>query len=258
MVRRLLEHGADVNGKGDRGNTPLHGAIEKGSEEMVELLLTHKPQLELKNLQDLTPLQLAINIGQVKPAQQLLTARANPNVRFEAKGTIPIQKPSSRPGYPPDQLPGDGKTPLHWAVQWGFKPAVEGLLNAKADVNAKDDYGNTPLHLTVGQKSKEILELLLARTADVNARDKTGNTPLHRAVDRRDKQAVELLLAKGADLTAKNDLNQTPLDLARPPTGARAVEFPPRPFVVSGSPDSAPPASSSEIAELLKKHGAKE
>ena len=250
MVKMLLERGADLNARGAMGNTALHWALESGSEEIVGLLLPRKPQLELKNLQDLTPLQLAVNSGQVKLAQKLLQAGANPNVRFERKGAALVAKHGS-PAY----LEGDGKTPLHWAVEYGFPSLVQPLLEAKADVNAKDNYRKTPLHLAIGQRSKDTLKLLLAQKAEVNAKDKDGNTPLLWAVARGDKDAVELLLANGADVTLRNNDDQTPLDLVKPPpTGITIAQPIPEPR----NSDAAPYASPSEIAEILKQHGAKE
>lgn len=41
IVRRLLEHGADVNAVQADGFTPLHGAAHNGNREMVELLLKY-------------------------------------------------------------------------------------------------------------------------------------------------------------------------------------------------------------------------
>jgi hypothetical protein len=248
MVKLLLERGADLDAKGEMGKTALHRAVERGSEEVLRLLLDQRPSLELKNLQDLTPLQLAVNDGQVKLAQELLQAGASPNVRFERKGVAAVNAHGS-----PAQLEGDGKTPLHWAVQWGLASLVQPLLEAKANVNAKDNYGITALHLAIGQRSKDIMKMLLAQAAEVNAKDRQGNTPLLRAVSYFDKEAVELLLANGSDVTLKNNDDQAPLDLVKPRPAGPMVSFrQPR------RSDAAPEASPSEIGEILRKHGAKE
>ena len=78
--------------------------------------------------------------------------------------------------------------------------------------------------------NKEIVELLLASGADVNAKDEMGETPLHLAAQFGRKEIAELLIAEGADVNAKGDFGRTPLDTAE----------------------------DKEMADLLRKHGAKE
>ena len=60
-------------------------------------------------------------------------------------------------------------------------------------------------------------------------------TPLHIAASKSHKEIIELLIAKGADVNALNNKGDTPLDLAMP--------------------DS--PFDSTELADLLRKHGGK-
>jgi ankyrin repeat protein len=54
------------------------------------------------------------------------------------------------------------------------------LLNAGADVNAKDEYGGSlPLHkaAVIGSRGNDVVELLLGKGADVNSYDEDGKTP---------------------------------------------------------------------------------
>ena len=51
-------------------------------------------------------------------------------------------------------------TPLHMAVDWGYKEIVELLLVNGADVNVKDEFGDTPLDWSIGLDQKEIADLL--------------------------------------------------------------------------------------------------
>ena len=104
-----------------------------------------------------------------------------------------------------------GDTPLHTHAGEGRKEVVEILINAGANVNAKNDTGMSPLHNAV---TKEVVELLIAEGADVNAKNKHGGTPLHEAAASGHKEIVELLIAEGADVNAKDVNGYTPLDWA--------------------------------------------
>lgn len=243
MVQWLLDHGADINGKGDVGKTPLHWAAINGSQEILALLLPRHPNLEQRSLQDLTPLQAAANAGQVGLAVALLKAGANPNVKFEGSGEFHVAHPANR-----SSLPRDGKTPLHWAVLWGSSALVEALLDAKADVNARDANGLTPLHLARGSPDKTAMKLLLDHHADVNATNSSGATALHAAVETGDKEAVKLLLANGADASIKDAQGYTAVDIIQ---RSPAVHPPAMPQNSRPSPPISA-ATRDEIAGLLK------
>jgi hypothetical protein len=61
--------------------------------------------------------------------------------------------------------------------------------------------------------------VLLDAGADINARDKNGAAPLHRAVRTRCAAAVSCLLKAGAESTLKNKSGSTPFHLAVQDTG---------------------------------------
>ena len=108
------------------------------------------------------------------------------------------------------------------------------LITKGADVNAKNDRHATPLHPAALYGHKEVVELLIAAGADVNAKEKYEKTPLHHASKAGYYEIVELLIAAGADVNVKNIAGKTPLD------------FDGNADLVDG-----------EIADLLRKHGAK-
>ena len=142
--------------------------------------------------------------------------------------------------------PSEAELALMDAARGGDIQAVKHHLAAGVDVNVIYK-GQTPLHLaatfrtpSIGNQRKEIVELLIAAGADVNAKADNGSTPLHKAASGGHKEIVELLIAKGADVNVKivhpnasfhpwND-GHTPLDNAK---------------------------HKPEIADLLRKHGAK-
>ena len=49
---------------------------------------------------------------------------------------------------------------MHFATGWDHKEIGELLIDAGADVNAKDDIGDTPLDVAIQLKKTEIVELL--------------------------------------------------------------------------------------------------
>lgn len=52
----------------------------------------------------------------------------------------------------------DRKTPLHWAAEFGVPANVRLLIDANADVNARDKTGYTPLRLAFDERAKQILK----------------------------------------------------------------------------------------------------
>uniref|UniRef100_A0A7S1A343 Heterokaryon incompatibility domain-containing protein n=1 Tax=Noctiluca scintillans TaxID=2966 RepID=A0A7S1A343_NOCSC len=118
--------------------------------------------------------------------------------------------------------------PLHEAAAGGHKEEVQ-LLLGKVAINEKDHDGDTALHVASLQGHLEVAQLLLDRGA-LHTKDNDGYTPLHWAATMGHCEVVELLLARGAKVNEVNNDGFTSLALA----------------------------SSSEVAELLRKLGARE
>ena len=94
-----------------------------------------------------------------------------------------------------------GTTPLMYAAAVGSQDAMKLLLEAGADVNAKNAFDATALMWAAGDIGK--VRLLLAKGADVNARSKIGRTPLLiAALHDGASEAVRLMIDKGADVSA--------------------------------------------------------
>ena len=91
--------------------------------------------------------------------------------------------------------------------------AVGKLIEAGADVNARDAEGNTPLILASFYASPRCVELLLEKGADPNAANRAGVTALIRAAT--DYEKTRLLVDAGAKVGVRTaDLGNTPLILA--------------------------------------------
>ncbi len=95
-------------------------------------------------------------------------------------------------------------------------PQIQALIQAGADVNAKDVNGKTPLMFAVESNvSSEVVRLLIAAGADVNAQDEHGLSPLSfAAANNLSPDVIQALVEAGADINAKNADGWTPLMLA--------------------------------------------
>ena len=83
------------------------------------------------------------------------------------------------------------------------------------DVNAKDSvFGSTALSTAALFGHTGIVAMLLEAGAEVNARNRDGGTPLHSAAFLGQYEAVELLLENGADVNIRNQDGSTPRDAA--------------------------------------------
>ncbi|MCX5643647.1 MAG: ankyrin repeat domain-containing protein [Phycisphaerae bacterium] len=236
-VKLLVDHGAKFDVKTQFGWTAFRLAASQGNRDLVEIFASKGT--------DVSTLPLAACVGNLARVKSLVEQGADPNAKDEF-GWTPLYWAASTgqeevaayligKGATVDAKTIDERTPLHQAAQAGAAHLVELLISKGLDVNVKDKRGNTPLHGAAAAGRREVAELLIAKGADINA--KTTNehwtTPLHSAAFAGHKEMVELLIARGADANIRNYRGHTALDLAEQ-------------------------RGHTEIAEVLRKHGAKE
>jgi ankyrin repeat protein len=121
-----------------------------------------------------------------------------------------------------DSVPIPDPSLLFAAVKAGDLAAVRQLLDAGADVNAKEPdsifgSGDTVLMVSVYSGTKtsiDVVQALLDAGADVNGADSGGTTALMKAAIIGDVHLARLLLEAGADVNAKNGSGNTALTLA--------------------------------------------
>ncbi|MHC4661386.1 MAG: ankyrin repeat domain-containing protein [Planctomycetota bacterium] len=121
------------------------------------------------------------------------------------------------------------------AIENGYKDTVSLFIDGGFDVNTDGKLGMTLLHIAAGDGQKEIAELLIERGADVNAMYPAGY-PIHFAVYGNRRDIVELLIEKGADVNARSIFSGRSIPTAL---------------------DEAQEGNQSDIASLLRAHGAK-
>jgi ankyrin repeat protein len=175
-VETLLAAGAEVNGKGANGVTPLFGAAVSGHLDVVKALLAAGADVNAKTVSGFTALTASSERGYVGIVQALLLKNADVNAED-------VQ----------------GATALMMASQNGHMDIVKVLLAANADVNAKSPTGVTALMVATVQGQLDVLKALLAAKADVNAKMTDGSTALAMALKKGNPQVVELLKTAGTN-----------------------------------------------------------
>ena len=288
-VELLVNSGADVNATTWLGQTPLHIAVNRGYRDIADLLINKGANINIKNNEGQTPLDIAVMEGRMPIVKTLIANGAEISSIFVAafigdfskvkgfleKG-IDVNAKDTRKRTALQYAAEEGHnqivelllehdaeinagnrtaaelamnnghieivellmskgadiSPLHLALRMKDEVKARSLIEAGADINKRTKYGTTPLHMAVGANLKSIANLLIENGADVNAQNNWGWTPLFNAVY-RDKEMVELLLTKGANVNVKDGNGRTPLW-----------------YAVKNN--------RTEIAELLRKHSAKE
>lgn len=159
--------------------------------EYVKKLLDEALPVDARNLQDRTPLSVAIDDGRgdLELVKLLLEAGADVNL-IDKEGLTPFLRAAmAAPSWP------DGS----------HARLLELMMEHGAKIQLKSDKGMSPLALAASKAGPESLRVLIEAGAQVNAATSEGLTPLmFAALNNDDPEALKLLLAKGADPTAQN------------------------------------------------------
>ena len=81
-------------------------------------------------------------------------------------------------------------------------------------VNQRGIFGNTPLKVAAIWGDVDAARLLLDAGADVNAKNEDGYTALHWAAECDDRRLAQFLIERGASRRVRNDEGLTPHELA--------------------------------------------
>lgn len=221
IVEILLEKGSDIKVKDKNGCTALCVTDNK---QMTEILLNHGAQLETRNLRDNTPLICAARGGWKKKVAFLLEKGADIEARNSLKNTalasavlggdLGVIGLLLDKGADAESKNDCGDTPLAIAAIKGRKRTTTRLLAKGTNIESRNNNQETPLALAAINGRLETTKLLLKNGADIEARDKDERTPLACAVMKGNVEVVEVLLEEGADIEVRDVDGRSPLALA--------------------------------------------
>lgn len=171
-VERLVNSGADVNGKDSNGLTPLHFAVQSKSETTVKILLEKSADPTQTSNKGNSPLHTAASMGQAEIARDLL--------KFVKKHSV-----SNIYDFINGQTKNGKMTPLHVAVKAGFVNMVKVLLKNGAIFDLPEANGSKPRDLSSNVEISNWLKccdefFLQAQNKDINVMEKLRMMKLNR------------------------------------------------------------------------------
>jgi len=195
-----------ANARNIHGDTALMVAIVANETQMALWLLEQHEQqritldVDIQNsngaalasfdIGNFTALHLAAKRNQPSVLTRLLMANANPTIR--------------------DYF---GFAPIHWAAYGGNTASLEVLCNtmetANTHIDIENDVGQTALHLAANQGHLKSVQVLINAQADIEAKDNEGKTPLFMAAKSKSPPIVVELIMAGANPNATDNSGQT-------------------------------------------------
>lgn len=203
MMKLLIDNKANINYTDENGFTPLNIAIESGDMELTKFLIKNGANVNSLMQDGLSLIGYAIAQNNMDLLQILIENGANIN-----------------------NTNGDSwaNTPLQTASRLGLDNVVRILLTRNADINAVDMNGNTALHTAALNSQLSVVKLLLEKNPNLDIQNKVGNTALHLAVISGNIDIVGELVLKGANTRIRNNDGKYPKDIARANNSAAIFE----------------------------------
>ncbi|KAK7429285.1 hypothetical protein QQZ08_004095 [Neonectria magnoliae] len=176
LATKLIQAGADLEVRQPDGRTALHLAISMRNHEFAQLLISRGAKVD-KVLREHTPLTMAISLQCTAITAVLIDSGADPNL-------------ASR----------NGNTPLLAAASTGHDETVRYLLAHGADPSAcPGQSGYSAMHMAAHKDNQHILQLLASSGAPVDPLDRSCETPLLVAAKLANSNSARRLIKLGAD-----------------------------------------------------------
>jgi ankyrin repeat protein len=217
-IGMILDRRPMVNVRNKAGDTALHTAARMNQKENGEFLISRGADIFAVNQAGESPLYIAlaaaggfrqwiVNPTTIAAKDGLENNMLHYAAQWKLNGAIPF---ITQNGVPVESVNATGETPLFMAVKADSPSTIKTLLDAKANLNARDSQGYSALHAAIRWNAFNSAALLIDSGIDINTHSLNGNTPLHDAVSLGMADIENLLIDKGADLEVRNIDGNTP------------------------------------------------
>lgn len=143
ILKALHCAGASLKDKDEDGDTLLHMACQEGNQKLVQFLLGHGAEINAKNNQQETPLNVACDDhGKHRIVESLIASGADVNHQDK-----------------------DGIAPLHKAAYFGLTSIAGLLLENNSEVLIRDQRGWTPLTVAIDAKNEKVVDLFFQKAS---------------------------------------------------------------------------------------------
>uniref|UniRef100_A0A4W6E3J6 Transient receptor potential cation channel, subfamily A, member 1b n=1 Tax=Lates calcarifer TaxID=8187 RepID=A0A4W6E3J6_LATCA len=234
----------ELNSCDEQGNVPLHWAVERNKAESCRALMDLGANPNILNTALLSPLHLAVNRGHNDLVEVSRSATdcdlegdlGNSPVILACSinncealiivctctETVYLFSAGEELGHSAvnhiNYIDKSRSSPLHLAVRGGNIEAIRLCVATGAKVDQQQNDKSTPLHLACTQGATEVVKLMLSSFEQVediiNLTDGACQTPLHRATIFDHAELAEYLISLGADLNSIDCKGNSPLLLA--------------------------------------------
>ncbi|XP_048794003.1 ankyrin repeat and SOCS box protein 3 [Lagopus muta] len=206
VLQKLIGQGYSLDVPDNRGWMPIHEAAAHNSSKCLRLLINAAPSddyIHSKTFEGMSALHLSARCGSLECVGVLLEA-----------------------GVDPDQVTTESNTPLFLAVENGHVDVVRFLIQNGASVEGSHSWsGWNSLHQAAFQQHIEIMKILLEKRADIECKDDFGITPLFVAAQYGRLESLRTLISHGADINCQAKDRATPLLIAAQEGHAKCVEL---------------------------------
>lgn len=195
MMKLLLDFGANVNAKDSEQWTPLHAAATCGHLHIVKYLISKGADLLAVNADGNMPYDICDDDATLDYIENEMASRGvTQEMIDETRASTENHMLKDLKNLVKDgkDLDSDdnGATPLHVAAANGYLTVIEFLLDNHASVDVCDIDQWQPIHAAACWGHPDALELLVQAGADLNAKTKNGETPYDISEDLEVKERI--------------------------------------------------------------------